>query len=94
MYQYIVAEIIDSPDENSRHKIRAKPLPGQWAGPELRIECPTRIRYKSNIGQLYKFRAKFKATTTATQLYTYYGWPPILMTHEQAQAFIAAKKWV
>jgi len=93
MYRHIVAEIISSPYENSRHKVRARPLPGQWAGPEFRIECPTDIRHNENIGQIYKFWAKFKDTTTATQLYTYYGWSPKKMTPEQARAFIEAGNW-
>jgi hypothetical protein len=93
MYRYIVAEIINAPGENSRHKIRARPLPGQWAGPEYRIECPTNIRKSENIGQFYRFYAKFKDTSTAAQLYTYHGWAPKRMTFDEAQAFIDARIW-
>lgn len=88
-YRYIIAEVIDAPHENSRHKIRARPVPGQWASADCRIECPLDIRKPENIGQLYKFWAKFKNTYAATQLYTSYHWRPELVTAEEAAAFIA-----
>ena len=91
-YRYIVAEIIDAPYENSRHKIRARPLPGQWAGPEYRIECPLSIRKAQNIGQLYKFWAKFKAPA-GNQLFTSYHWTPEQVSSDQAKKFIEAKQW-
>jgi hypothetical protein len=91
-YRYIVCVIFDAPNENSRHKIRAKPLPGQWAGPEYRIECPLNIREPENIGELYKFWAKFKEPD-AKQLYTSHWWVPEKLTQEQAQKFIAEKSW-
>lgn len=92
-YRFIVAEIISAPCENSRHKIRAQPLPDQWASPDYRIECPLEIRKKENIGQLYKFWAKFKSTSNSTHLYTSYKWSPEKVSPEQATAFIKAKEW-
>ena len=89
-YRQIIAEIIYAPHENSRHKIRARPLAGQWAGPQYRIECSLDIRHKRNVGELYKFWAKFKDTYTATQLFTSHHWSPERVTIEQAEAFIAA----
>ena len=92
-YRYIVCEVFDAPHENSRHKIRAKPLPGQWAGPQYRIECPLSIRNPHNVGEFYKFVAKFKSTGAAAQLYTSYHWRPHLISPEEAAAFIRAKDW-
>jgi hypothetical protein len=92
-YLYIVAEIFDAPHEKSRHKIRARPLPGQWASPEYRIECSLDIRQLHNIGQFYKFKAKFKNTNTAPQLYASHYLQPELITSEAASAFIAAAQW-
>src|SRR5258706_12004497 len=92
-YRYIVVEVIDAPHENSRHKIRARPLPGQWASPEYRIECPLDIRKAHNVGLLYKFWAKFKDTYAAPQLYTSYHWNPEPITPGEAKIFIAAKQW-
>jgi hypothetical protein len=91
-YRYIIAEVINASHENSRHKIRARPLPGQWASPACRIECPLHIRRADNVGQLYKFWAKFKNTDTAIQLYTSYYWSPEPVNPEEAEAFIAAQK--
>jgi hypothetical protein len=88
-YRYIVCEVFDAPYENSRHRIRARPLPGQWAGPEYRIECPLSIRNRENIGELYKFWAKFKAPK-GIQLFTSYHWQPERVSPKEAQAFISA----
>lgn len=92
-YRYIIVEVFSAPYENSRHKIRARPIPGQWAGPEIRIECPTSIRHAQNIGELYRMLAKFKDTLAADQLYTSYHWAPKLVSRAEAEAFIAAKNW-
>lgn len=92
-YRYIIVEVFAAPNENSRHKIRARPIPGQWAGPEIRIECPTSIRYPENVGELYRMLAKFKDTSTADQLYTSYHWAPKRVTRAEAEALIAAKDW-
>ena len=93
-YRYIIAEVIDAPDETNRHpRIRAKPLPGQWASPDCRIDCPAELRDASNVGQLYKFLAKFKYTDRASQLYTSYRWEPERVSREAAEAFIAASQW-
>lgn len=89
-YRYIIAEVIHAPHENSRHKVRVRPLPGQWAGLEYRIECPLDIRH---VGKLYKLWAKFKDTSTAPQLYSSYHWKPERVTLEEAEAFIEAKCW-
>jgi hypothetical protein len=92
-YRYIVAEVIAAPHENSRHKIRARPLPGQWASPEYRIECPLDIRKPKNVGHLYRFWAKFKDTSAAPQLYTSYKWKPERISVDEAEAFIEAGQW-
>ena len=92
-YRYVIVEVISAPYENSRRKIRARPLPGQWASTALRMECPTSIRKPHNIGQLYKVRAKLKDTTTAPQLFTSYHWTPDLVTAEEAAQFIKIKNW-
>lgn len=92
-YRYIVCEIFEAPSENSRHKIRARPLAGQWAGPEYRIECPLNIRNPENVGEYYRFVAKFKDTYAAAQLYTSYHWPPVKISPLEAFAFLSAKNW-
>lgn len=92
-YRCIIVEVISAPHENSRHKIRARPLPGQWASTDLRMECPTSIRKPHNIGQLYKVCAKIKETEMAPQLYTSYHWKPELVTPEEAARFVEARNW-
>lgn len=92
-YRYIVCEIFEAPNENSRHKIRARPLAGQWAGPMYRIECPLGIRTPDNVGECYRFVAKFKDTLAAPQLYTSYRWPPVKVTPLEAFRFLAAQNW-
>jgi len=92
-YRYIVVEVIAAPYESSRHKIRARPLPGQWASPAYRIECPLDIRKPENVGQFYRLWAKFKDTGTAPQLYTSYKWAPERVSADEAKAFIEAKNW-
>lgn len=91
-YRHIICEVFHAPYENSRHNIRARPLPGQWAGPEYRLECPLNFRNRENIGELYKFWAKFKAPT-GIQLFTSYHWTPERVSLLEAQAFIAARQW-
>ena len=93
-YRYIIAEVIYAPHEKSERSIRARPLPKQWAGPEYRIECPTEIRKMKNVGELYKFYAKFKDTFRAPHLYTSYHWLPTRVTPAQARTFIAKKGWL
>ena len=93
-YRYIVVEVISAPSENSRHKVRARPLPGQWAGPELRLECPTSMRGPENVGRLFKVWAKIKDTETAQQLYTSYKWTPSPISQKDARKFIKAKDWL
>jgi len=92
-YRNIIVEVISAAHENSRHKIRARPLQGQWASIDLRMECPTSIRKPHNIGQLYKVSAKLKETKTAPQLYTPYHWKPELVTREEAAKFIGSRNW-
>lgn len=91
-YRYIVAELFSASREKSRHKIRARPLSGQWASSDYRIECPLGIRKVENVGQLFKFKAKFKEPA-GIQLFTSYHWKPEPVTQNQANAFIAAKQW-
>jgi hypothetical protein len=87
-YRYIVCEILEAPTENSRHKIRAKPLAGQCAGPEYRIECPLGIRNHENVGEYYRFIARFKDTYAAPQLYTSYhlAGAPTVLSHYVREA--------
>jgi hypothetical protein len=59
-YQYILCEIFEAPLENSRHKIRAKPLAGQWAGSEYRIECPLSIRNDEQRGRILSLRREIQ----------------------------------
>ncbi len=92
-YRYIIVELFDGTRENSRHKIRARPLPNQWASPAVRVEFPSGFRIRQNIEQLYKIRAKFKNTKLAPQLFTYRDWEPILINVEEARLFIEAKQW-
>ena len=92
-YRYIINELFDGTRENSRHNIRARPLPNQWANPSVRVEFTSRLRTKQNIGQLYKINAKFKNTNLAPQLYTHSNWKPVRVSMEEAQNFIAGKDW-
>ena len=50
-------------------------------------------RNTHNVGELYKFCAKFKDTLMAPQLYTPYHWKPKRVTLEEAEEFIEAKHW-
>ncbi|WP_171165075.1 hypothetical protein [Usitatibacter palustris] len=92
-YRYIIVELFDGAHEGSRNRIRARPLPDQWASPGIRVECPSSFRIQQNIGRLYKLWAKFKSTDTAPQLYTNRDWIPIPVTAEEARRFIEAGEW-
>lgn len=92
-YRYIVIELFDGTSECSRNDIRARPLPNQWAFPNIRVECPSSFRTKQNVGKLYKIRAKFKNTNQAQHLYSYRYWTPTLVSKEEAELFIKAQQW-
>ena len=91
-YRDVIIEVISAPSEASRHNIRARPLAGQGYDEDIRVECPTSIRHKENINELYKIWAKIKDTSQKHQLYTSYRWEPEPITRKDAKAFIKSKK--
>jgi len=93
MYRYVVVEIFLAQGEASRHKFRARPLPGQGFDVDTRVECSARFRRKEHVGKLFKIWAKVKDTEQKTQLYSHHSWGGEPISKARAKAFIAAKNW-
>ena len=91
-YRYVVVETYRAYGE-TRHLIRARPLPRQGLPITMKVECSVPMREKHPIGTKFKIRAKIKNTTEAPQLYTSWQWKYIVLTDSEAESFINAKLW-
>lgn len=92
-YRYVVIETYQSHGEFSRHSIRARPLPKQGLQTLMKVECSASMRERHPVGTKFKVWAKIKATDDAPHLYTSWQWAYEVISDQDAQAFIKAKKW-
>ncbi|MEJ8675689.1 hypothetical protein [Chromobacterium amazonense] len=92
-YRDVVIETFHYIGGNSKHSIRARPLPGQGFSTSMRVECSSSMRKMHAVGTLFKVRAKIKDTTQEPHLYTSWQWPYEVVSPEEADEFIAKKVW-
>ena len=88
MYRYVIVEVYLAIGEASKHSYRARPIPGQGLDVNMRVECSTHFRNESNVGKLFKIKAKIKDTITKTHLYSNTNWSVIPISAEDAKIFI------
>lgn len=72
--------------------MHVRPIPGQVFAPTLFVECSKRLmdpkRYP--VGTKFKLQAKLTDREGGTPfLYAYHGNPDVVVTDEEAQAFIS-----
>jgi Na+-transporting NADH:ubiquinone oxidoreductase subunit NqrF len=92
-YRYVIIETFYAWGEPSRHRIRARPLPGQGLPTTMRVECSARIREAYRVGTKFKILARIKYTDQNPHLYSSYKWSVNVISEEQAAAFIKARVW-
>lgn len=92
-YRDVIIETFRHSGGNTKHSIRARPLPGQGLDTSMRVECSSSMRESHAIGTLFKVRAKIKNTTQEPHLYTSWQWKYEVVTFVEANIFISQKLW-
>lgn len=90
-YRDVIIETFRHTGGNSKHSIRARPLPGQGLLTSMRVECSSSMREGNPLGTLFKVRAKIKDTVQEPHLYTSWQWAYEIVSAEDAADFIAKK---
>jgi hypothetical protein len=88
-YKDVIIETFHHTGGNSKHTIRARPLPGQGLSCSLRVECSSSMRDRHPVGTLFKVRAKIKDTAQDHHLYTSWQWAYEIVSAQEAADFIA-----
>lgn len=92
-YRDVIIETFRHTGGNSKHSIRARPLPGQGLSISMRVECSSSMRERHPVGTLVKVRAKIKDTDQEPHLYTSWQWAYEILSTQEAADFIAKKAW-
>lgn len=92
-YRDVIIETYCHTGGNSKHSIRARPLPSQGLSTSMRVECSSSMREGHPTGTLFKVRAKIKDTVQEPHLYTSWQWPYQIVSAKEAADFIAKKAW-
>lgn len=92
-YRDVIIETFRHTGGNSKHSIRARPLPGQGLSTSMRVECSSSMREGHPPGTLIKVRAKIKDTVQEPHLYTSWQWAYEIVNAQDAADFIEKKAW-
>lgn len=93
LYRYVLIQTYRAFGEPSKHSLRARPLRNQGLPVSMRVECSSKMRDAHPEGTIFLVLAKIKHTDRDPHLYTSWQWEYQVLSPEDAQAFIRAKRW-
>jgi hypothetical protein len=93
MYRYVLIQSYRAHGEQSKHTLRARPLPGQGLATSMRVECSAKMREDHPEGTIFKVVAKIKDTDREPHVYTSWQWQYETLTVDQAKSFIQRNQW-
>ena len=94
MYRYVLIQSYLAQGEQSKHRMRARPLAGQGLDTSMRVECSAKMIEAHPEGTIFKVVAKIKDTEREPHVYTSWQWRYETLTPDQALAFIRQNRWV
>ena len=92
-YRYVLIQTYVAQGEQSKHQLRARPLPGQGLSTSMRIECSAKMREAHPPGTIFKVTAKIKDTDREPHVYTSWQWQYEVVSPAQAAEFTRRNQW-
>lgn len=92
-YRYVLIQTYVAQAEQSKHHLRARPLPGQGLSTSMRVECSAKMREAYPPGTIFKVTAKVKDTDREPHIYTSWQWQYAVISVEEAAEFIRRNQW-
>jgi hypothetical protein len=92
-YRYVLIQTYVAHGEQSKHQLRARPLPGQGLSNSMRVECSAKMREAYPPGTIFKVTAKIKDTDREPHVYTSWQWQYEVVSPAQAAEFTRRNQW-